>query len=339
MGKNSKKHLAPTRLRRSIDSGARAPGRQPRGKRQSQLRKESEPLTEFSRREHLPWGAFAALVLLPILVWAYWPTLVWMEQQWRTEPDYSHGYLVLPLAAMIAYNRRDIFPGLRPRISWLGIGLLLVAIAMRLVGRFAYMDFLDGWSLLPWAAGVTWMLMGPRAVRWALPAILFLFLLVPLPYQAESLLSWKLQGVATEASTALLRIFGQPAVSEGHTIWLGESQLMVEEACSGLRIFVGVGALAFFWAAMARRSWIDGAVILAAALPLAILANVFRVTAMGFFSLWYDGPVLNQIHDWVGIAMIGVAAFMLWTVKVYWECLYRPLQIHTARHSLQNSIA
>lgn len=339
MGKNSKRHVAPARLRRSIDSVSKGQSRSPKAKSPSRPPKVSESLSEFSLRQYLPRLVLGCLVLLPALVWAYWPTLVWMEQQWRTEPDYSHGYLVLPLAALIAYNRRDIFPGLRPRISWIGMGLLLIAIAMRFGGRMAYMDFLDGWSLLPWAAGVMWMLAGPRAVRWALPAILFLFLLVPLPYQAESLLSWKLQGVATQASTALLRILGQPAVSEGHTIWLGESQLMVEEACSGLRIFVGVGALAFFWAAVARRSWIDSVVILAAALPLAILANVFRVTAMGFFSTWFDGPVLNQIHDWVGIAMIGVAAFMLWSVKVYWECLYRPLQIHTARHRLQNAIA
>ncbi|WP_164101196.1 exosortase/archaeosortase family protein [Candidatus Laterigemmans baculatus] len=338
MGRSSRKQGASARLRRSIDPSTKIPARQAKSKRQPQPqpKKAAEPLTEFSRSQHLPLVVLSGLVLLPALLWAYWPTLVWMEQQWRTEPDYSHGYLILPLAGLIAYNRRDLFPGLRPRVSWLGVGLILVAIAMRLVGRFAYMDFLDGWSLLPWTAGVVWMLMGPKAVRWALPAILFLFLLVPLPYQAESLLSWKLQGVATHASTALLRILGQPAVSEGHTIWLGDSQLMVEEACSGLRIFVGVGALAFFWAAMARRSWIDGVVILAMALPLAILANVFRVTAMGFFSTWYEGPTLDEIHDWVGIAMIGVAAFMLWSVKAYWECLYRPLEIHTARQRLQS---
>lgn len=254
-----------------------------------------------------------------------------MEQQWRNEPDYSHGYLVVPLAALIAYSRLDLFPGIRPRISWAGISLLLLAIAMRVVGRLGYMDFMDGWSLLPWVAGVTWMLLGPKALRWALPAIAFLILLVPLPYRAESLLSWKLQGVATEASTAVLRILGQPAVSEGHTIWLGQSQLMVEEACSGLRIFVGIGALAFFWASMVRRAWLDRFVILAAALPLAIVANVFRVTTMALFSKSFEGAALERIHDWMGFVMIAVAAFMLWAVKTYWENLYRPVEILTAR--------
>ena len=97
--------------------------------------------------------------------------------------------------------------------------------------------------------------------------------MIPMPYQAESLLSWKLQGIATNLSTAFLRVVGFAAVSEGHVIWLGDEKLMVEQACSGMRIFIGVAALAYFWAAMIRRSWIDRVVLLVAAIPLAVFVN------------------------------------------------------------------
>jgi exosortase len=274
------------------------------------------------------------IVLLPVLAWAYLPTWIWMESQWRNEPDYSHGYLVLPLAGFIAYSRRDTFPDISRSISWAGLSLILLAVVMRFVGRLAYMDFMDGWSLLPWVAGVVWMLFGWRACRWALPAIAFLILLVPLPYQAESLLSWRLQGIATGISTAMLRVLGQPAVAEGHTIWLGDTQLLVEEACSGLRIFVGIGALAFFWASVIQRSWLDRIVVLAAAFPLAIAVNSLRVTTVALFATRYQGTSLTTIHDWVGTAMIPVAALALWSVKIYWERLYRPMPMLTARHSL-----
>ena len=295
----------------------------------------AEPLDEYSSRKHLGLIVLAVVALLPLLLWAYWPTLVWMEEQWRIEPDYSHGYLVVPLALLIAYSRIDLFPGFRPRVSWFGVSLLLLAVAVRFVGRLGYMDFMDGWSLLPWTAGVVWMLVGPRALWWAMPSIVFLLLLVPLPFQAESLLSWKLQGVATTASTAVLRVLGQPAVSEGHTIWLGESQLLVEDACSGLRIFVGIAALAFFWASVTRRCWLDRVVILASVLPLAILVNVMRVTTVALFANRVDGVSLDRIHDWAGLAMIAVAAFLLWIVKVLWERLYRPVEVLTARQMLR----
>jgi exosortase len=330
MAKKNVKRNTTHRLRRQLpqptSNGTKASEPKP-------VPKATEKIDPLSKDQNFISVGIVALILAPAFLWAYWPTLVWMESLWRNEPDYSHGYLILPLAGLIAYARWDLFPGVRPGVSWQGVSLLIVAIAIRIVGRFGYMDFLDGWSLLPWFAGVAWMLLGRQAMRWALPSIGFLFLLVPLPFQAESLLSWKLQGVATEASTALLRVLGQPAVAEGHTIWLGQTQLMVEDACSGLRIFVGIGALAFFWASVVRRSWIDRFVILGSVLPLAIVANVLRVTTVALFSRRFDGVSLDRIHDWVGIAMIAVAALMLWGVKVYWEMLYRPVETVGAQAS------
>ena len=273
-------------------------------------------------------GVLAVLALL----YAYWPTLVWVEEAWRNEPDYSHGYLVVPLAVFLCWSRIDIFPGIRTRLSWWGLSLIGLGVAMRIASRFVYADFLDAWSLLPMLAGAVWLLIGPAAMRWALPAIAFLFLMFPLPYQAESLLSYKLQGIATELSTIFLRVLGQPAVSEGHVIWIEEERLMVEEACSGMRIFVGVAALAFFWAAVARRGWIDRVVLLAAVVPLAVFVNALRITTVGLLYQIFGADVARtRIHDWSGLLMIPVAFLLLWLIKLYWEHLFRPVEKVTAR--------
>ncbi len=170
-----------------------------------------------------------------------------------------------------------------------------------------------------------------------LPAIAFLFFMFPMPYQAESLLSWKLQGVATQLSTVMLRVLGQPAVSEAHVVWIGGERLLIEQACSGLRIFIGVGALAYFWAAVSDRSWVDRVVILASAIPLAIIANSIRITVTGLLYGWFtDASTRNQIHDLTGFAMIPLAFAMLWGVKTYWEHLYRPVSQLTAKDFLTN---
>ncbi len=200
---------------------------------------------------------FGIIGILLVLLYSYWPTLVWAEDAWRNEPDYSHGYLVPLLAALLCWHRRDSFPGVRESASWSGLWLIGLAVVMRFLSRLVYADFLDGWSIVPMVAGIVWVLLGFQAMKWASPAIAFLILMIPMPYQAETMLSYKLQGFATELSTIFLRILGQPAVSEGHVIWLNDQRLTVEEACSGLRIFIGVAALAFFWATMATRSWID----------------------------------------------------------------------------------
>ncbi len=264
-----------------------------------------------------------------LFLFAYWTTLVWEEHAWRTEADYSHGYLILPLSLMLLWIRRENFPGVSVAVDWRALSLIGLAVVMRIAGRLAYMDFLDGWSMLPFIGGAIWLCLGWRAFVWSLPAVLFLAMLVPLPYRFESLLSWKLQGIATQLSTGLLRVFGEPAISDAHTIWIGEEQLMVEEACSGLRTFVGVFALAFFWMATVRRSWLDAVVILLSTIPLALIVNAVRITATGLLFGWFESPQSRLwLHDLTGYLMIPVAALLLWSVKAYWERLYRPLEVH-----------
>lgn len=247
-----------------------------------------------------------------------------MEQQWRTEPDYSHGYLILPLSALLLYSRRASFPGFSPRIHWMGLSLLGVAGSLRIASSLTYMDFLDGWSIVPWVAGVVWMLAGRKAFLWAAPAILFLVLLVPLPYRIETLLSLRLQSVVTSLSASVLRALGLPAVADGNTIWMGELQMLVEEACSGMRIFVGMVAFAFFWAAMIQRAWIDRIVVLIAALPMALLANTIRVIATCCSYYFLDEGTAGVLHDWEGALMVLLAAGLLWSVMYYWQKLYYP---------------
>lgn len=289
---------------------------------------------ELAQLDGAQWKGFlpAAILFGLVVLYAYWPTLVWIEDAWRNEPDYSHGYLVPLLAGLLCWHRKDLFPGVATKLSPNGLWLIGLAIVMRFVSRLVYADFLDAWSLLPLIAGAIWFLLGFAALRWCLPAVLFLFLMIPMPYQAESLLSWKLQGTATQLSTAMLRVLGQPAVSEGHVIWLGEEKLLVEQACSGMRIFIGVAALAFFWAAMVKRTWIDRLVILALVVPLAVFVNAVRITVVGLlYKVFSDEISQSRIHDISGYLMIPFAFGLLWLAKTYWEHLYRPLEQLTAK--------
>jgi exosortase len=279
-----------------------------------------------------------ALFFVGALFYAYWPTLIWIEQVWRAEPDYSHGYLVPPLALLLCWNRWHLFPGVMVRAGWAGMWLLGLAILMRWVGRVAFADFLDAWSLLPLIAGAVWIIVGYPAMKWSLPAIGFLFFMIPLPFQAETLLSWKLQGVATELSTIMLRVLGQPAVSEGHVIWIGDQRLLVEEACSGMRIFIGVMALAYFWAAMSNRGWRDRMVLMVAAVPLAVLMNAARIVTIGILYQQFGSPGSRlAIHDISGYLMVPLACGAVYLVKIYWERLYRQVERVTAKDFLNTN--
>jgi exosortase len=111
---------------------------------------------------------------------------------------------------------------------------------------------------------------------WSAPAVVFLGFMVPLPFRVEGMLSYPLQRIATHASCFALQCLGLPALAEGNTILLGNNHLEVEQACSGLRIFMATIALAFVCVVLVRRSWWESA---APGLgnPIALLANSLRV--------------------------------------------------------------
>ncbi|OYP33060.1 exosortase [Rhodopirellula sp. MGV] len=274
-----------------------------------------------------------------MLVYTYWPTLIWVVDNWQNEPDYGHGWFVLPLAIYLCYQRADKFPGVAANASWGGLSLIAFAFAMRVASRMAYADFFDAYSIIPATAGAVWCLLGLRAMFWSLPAIGFLFFAIPLPYQMESGLSWQLQGVATELSTFMLRAIGLPAVSEAHVVWIGDEQLMVEEACSGLRIFVGMAACAYFWAVLNDRHWSDRMVLIVAALPLAIFVNALRIVVIGVFYQWIDSSTgQHMIHDLSGYLMIAASFALLGAIAAYWRQVYRKVPVMTARDTLRGSL-
>lgn len=265
------------------------------------------------------WGPIGTCgaVLLATFLWSYWPTLVGMVSAWDREADYSHGYLVVPLAAYFLWVRRDRFPGIDRRYAWLGLSLIAGSIGLRVVGAWVYIDAVDGWSILLWVAGTVWILLGHRVAWWSAPSIAFLAFMIPLPFMAERALSLPLQRVATKLSVFSLQFLGQPALAEGNVIVLGDHRLEVAAACSGLRIFMGIIALACAYLVLVRRPWWQKAILFVAIAPVALIANATRIVITGLvFQFFSSESARHFSHDVAGWLMIPWAAalfgFVLW---------------------------
>jgi exosortase len=140
----------------------------------------------------------------------------------------------------------------------------------------------------------------------------------------EGMLSLPLQRVATYASCWILQLLGQPAISEGNTILLGEHRLEVEQACSGLRLFMSIVALAYAYLVLTQRAWWEKLFLLASVVPIAIAANALRIVATGLLYRHASGEAARQFsHDFAGWAMIPVAATMFYLVLWYLKNLFR----------------
>jgi len=273
-------------------------------------------------------AAIAGVALLASMIWAYWPTLSEVVASWMNEPDYSHGFLVAPIAVVFLWLRRDKCPvdSLHPSVA--GLAALVAVSAVRIAAGMYFLQPLDAWTIPLWIASAVWMVFGLACLRWALPSLAFLWFMFPIPYSAETGLSVPLQAVATKISTFCLVLLGQPALAEGNTIWLGENQLFVEQACSGLRIFVGIFALAFAFVLFSRWAWWQKALALVAALPIAIIANATRIVVTGLLYQWTSGETARHFsHDLSGLVMIPFAAVIFWLFLIYLDSLFPEVEL------------
>lgn len=287
-----------------------------------------QSLSQTWQHPQAPRLAIAGVILTTVFFWAYWTTLESLVGAWNREPDYSHGFLVAPLAFFFLWTRRDRFPGITDRLAWPGLALIVLSVGMRVVASRYYLEAIDGWSIMVWAGGVAWLLGGWRVFRWSLPAVAFLWFMVPLPFRLERALSLPLQSVATKLSCWGLQILGQPAVAEGHTILLGDYPLEIERACSGLRIFVGIVALAFAYVVVVRRTWWEKAILLASVIPIALVANATRIVATGLFYQWVSADAAKSFtHDAAGWVMILFAAGLFALVLWYLSRLVREVEV------------
>jgi exosortase len=259
------------------------------------------------------WTLIAGCGLSCILVWAYWPTLAEIADRWVNDSRYSHGYFVPVFAAYQLWARRDYLTGKMATPSIWGIAFLLLGLAAHLVGARYYFDWLCAASLLPTLMGLCLGLGGWTALAWAGPAIAFLGFMLPLPFRVEVALAHPLQRFATLASTFTLQTIGLPAVAEGNIIIMEQAPIGVEEACNGLGMLMTFFALATGLAMVLERPLLDKILLVLSAVPVALLANVARITVTGLLSETVSPEAASTFfHALAGWFMMPLAMGLLW---------------------------
>jgi exosortase len=281
------------------------------------LRTESppRPSAEADRRALLTAAAVTIGSLTVAILWSYWPTLATMVDRWWSDPQYSHGFLVPVFAAVVLWSRRTLWDQAAWRPSWWGLPVLAAALTLRLIAARSDIDALDAISLLPALAGVVLLAGGTSLLRWSWPAIAFLGFMLPLPFTIEAALAQPLRRLATVVSTYALQTVGCPAFAEGNVIEIEDNRLGVAEACSGLGMLLTFFALSTAFALVVRRPLADRLVLIASAVPVAVAANVARITATGLaYYAWgqHSAAAHAILHDLAGWLMMPLALAMLW---------------------------
>lgn len=255
-----------------------------------------------------PLDAASVAVVTLALGFAYWPNLLSLYQVWNTQPDYSHGLLVLPIALVIFYRRWPADPADRPRVWLPGLAVVLASLAVRAWMYQRGQHWTENATILPAIAGLGLARLGWRAMRATWPAFAYLVFWLPLPPQINASLSQPLQSIATWASCRVLNMTGLWVMPEGNVIVIGGQRLEVAAACNGLSMLMSLAAAVAATAAIVPMATIKRLVLLATIIPIALLSNILRISATAWCYYWFGAEVGSKYaHDAAGWLMMPTA--------------------------------
>jgi exosortase len=258
------------------------------------------------------WQAVTLLALVGLL---YAPILLRLTQQWWSDPNFSHGFLVPVFAGFVVWQDRARLAAVRPAPSTWGLALILLSLCTLILGVFGAELFLSRVSLLMLAAGLILFFLGWQFLRAVLFPLAFLILMVPLPAIIFSQITFPLQILASKLSASMLPYFGVPVFREGNVINLPAMPLEVAEACSGIRSLLSLTTLAIMYGYLLEKRVAIRFALALASVPIAVAANGLRIVGTGLLVQYWDPEKAEGFfHAFSGWLIFVVSLTMLFVL-------------------------
>ena len=253
----------------------------------------------------LPWlpiGAGLAVLYVPVFH-------DFARGHWQSE-EHAHGPIILAVVAWLLWRGRAALAhgGERPARGS-GIALLLAGLLLYVAGRAIDLTIFEAGALVPILAGTLLAMRGWRALRELWFAVLFIAFLVPLPGVFVDAVTGPLKAAISEIVEQVLYAAGYPIGRTGVALTVGQYQLLVADACSGLNSMFSLAALGALYLYLAgRTNRVHIGVMLAAILPIAFIANAVRVLAIVLVTYHLgDAAAQGFLHGAAGIVLLLAA--------------------------------
>jgi exosortase len=257
-------------------------------------------------------AAAALAVLVAGFALLYGDVLRKLAHQWGTDDNYSHGYLVVPLALFFVWQRRASLVALPLRPSAVGLVVIAASLGVLAAGVLGSELFLTRISMLGVLAGTVLFVCGRDHLRVLAFPLAFLVLMIPLPAILFNQIAFPLQLIASQAGEAALHTAGVPVLREGNVLHLATTSLEVVEACSGIRSLVSLLTMGVLLAHFSPLGPAGRVLLVASAVPIAVLTNAARVAGTGWAAHhWGPGVSDGFLHTFSGGAVFFAALGLL----------------------------
>ena len=181
---------------------------------------------------HVRFGAIALVV--GILLFSI-PTMLFVVRESWSGEEGAHGPIVLATGLWLLYRRwTEVSALARPAPSASVWALLALFVPLQIFARITQIVEIEGYLMYASLLVVLYSLVGIEVMKRLWFPLFYLAFIFPPPETVVAFVTVPMKIWLSEAAIWFLDLFGYPIGGEGVRIYIGQYELLVAAACSGI---------------------------------------------------------------------------------------------------------
>lgn len=273
------------------------------------------------------WGPVRldTLALFAALFAFYAPTVIGLlsngDAALWSKGEHSHGPIMAAVASWLMVVRWREYLA-QPicqepaRGQWLAWPAFAIGAALFIAGRALGIIYAEVGSFLFMLSGVLLVLGGTALLNHLKFPVFFYFFMIPLPGFIVDPISQFIKLHISIAVSEILWKVGYPITHTGVILQIGQYQLLVADACAGMRTLFMLEAMGILYINIAKfASWFRNLTLALLIIPISFMANMIRVMALALIT-YHFGDEVGQgfLHGFAGIFLFVVALLIILTI-------------------------
>lgn len=257
------------------------------------------------------WLMFAGLAIM--FVPTLWSLIV-VNGMW-TDDEHSHGPIILCISLWLLWKRWNEIPTIssyRPSLTLAWI-CFVIAASLYIPGRALDIIYFETGAFVWVLAGIILMIGGILLINKLKFPLFFMLFMIPLPNTLVAPITGTMKLAVSAVTVAILGWADLPVARNGVIIYLGQYQLLVADACAGMRTLFMLEALGILYLNLVHyQSLLRNIVLPILIIPISFTANVIRVIVLALIT-YYWGNAAGQgfLHGFAGMVLFVVGLFLM----------------------------
>ena len=254
-------------------------------------------------------GVWAVAALLALI---YLPTAAWLVERWSLGVWWHlHGFVVFPVALLLAWRRLRALPEAPPSSSALGFLFLAPAVLLQVLDAALGFQLLSAVSLVVALPGLSLLFLGRERTKAIWFPLFFLVFAIPIPLFVARRIHLVLRHIAAVGTEEVLAWMGYDVYRNGTQLQVGPEGIEIADACSGFSTLTALFMVGMLLAFLARTRWWRGALVVLWTFPAAVAANLVRCVILAMLVVAFGAGILETLVHPVSGVLTFLAAFGL----------------------------